>query len=39
MKTILVDAINAFVLKDEKAIYQPLHDLLENYANPKIILT
>jgi len=39
MKTILVDAINAFVLKEEKAIYKPLHDLLESYTNPKIILT
>ncbi len=39
MKTILVDAINAFVLKEDKSIYKPLHDLLENYMNPKIILT
>ena len=39
MKTILVDAINAFVLKEEKTIYQPLYDLLESYENPKIILT
>lgn len=37
-KTILVDAINAFVIKWEW-IYQPLYDLLETYPNKKIILT
>jgi len=37
-KTILVDAINAFVIKGE-GIYQPMHDLLELYSNKKIILT
>lgn len=38
MKTILVDAVNTFVIP-EKGIYQPLFDLLETYPNPKIILT
>lgn len=38
MKTILVDAVNTFVIKEE-GIYKPLHDLLESYPNPKIILT
>lgn len=38
MKTILVDAVNTFVLKDE-GIYKPLHDLLEEYPNQKIVLT
>jgi len=38
MKTILVDAINTFVIKGE-GIYRPLYDLLERYPNPKIILT
>ena len=38
MKTILVDAVDAFVIEGE-GIYQPLHDLLETYPNPKIILT
>ena len=38
MKTILVDAIYAFILADG-TIFQPLHDLLETFANPKILLT
>lgn len=38
MKTILVDAINTFVIKWEW-IYQPLYELLETYVNTKIILT
>ncbi|MFA6392010.1 MAG: HAD-IA family hydrolase [Patescibacteria group bacterium] len=38
MKTILVDAVNAFVIKNE-GIYEPMHDLLEQYPNRKIILT
>ena len=38
MKTILVDAVHAFVIKG-KGIYKPLHDLLEQYPNRKIILT
>ena len=38
MKTILVDAVDTFVLEGE-GIYQPLHDLLETYPNRKIILT
>jgi hypothetical protein len=38
MKTILVDAVHAFVIKDE-GIFQPMYTLLETYLNPKIILT
>ena len=38
MKTILVDAVHAFVIKGE-GIYKPLFDLLESYPNQKIILT
>lgn len=38
MKTILVDAVDAFVIEGE-GIYKPLHDLLEQYPNKKIILT
>ncbi|MFT7557688.1 MAG: HAD superfamily hydrolase (TIGR01509 family) [Planctomycetota bacterium] len=39
MKTILVDAAYTFVLKDENIIDQKLYSLLEEYENPKIILT
>ena len=38
MKTILVDAVNTFVIKDEW-IHQNMYDLLEWYENKKIILT
>lgn len=38
MKTILVDAINTFVLID-KGIFKAMHELLEKYPNKKIILT
>lgn len=38
MKTILVDAINTFVLKGE-GIFKEMHQLLEKYPNKKIILT
>ena len=38
MKTILVDALNTFVIKD-KGIFKDMYDLLEKYPNPKIILT
>lgn len=38
MKTILVDAINTFVIKGE-GIFQGMFDLLEKYQNKKIILT
>ena len=38
MKTILVDAINAFIDK-ETGIFKEMHELLEIYSNPKIILT
>ncbi len=38
MKTILVDAINAFVLKGQ-GIFKEMHELLEKYPNRKIILT
>ena len=35
MKTILVDAVHAFVVVGE-GIYKPMHDLLEQYQNRKI---
>ena len=38
MKTILVDAVDAFVLK-EGGIFKEMHNLLETYPNNKIILT
>lgn len=38
MKTILVDAINAFVNKDG-TIFEEMHSLLEEYPNKKIILS
>ncbi|MBU3904980.1 MAG: HAD-IA family hydrolase [Nanoarchaeota archaeon] len=42
MKTILVDAINCFVIKKEDGIFQifkEMQDLLERFPNKKIILT
>ena len=38
MKTILVDAVHAFIIKGE-GIFQEMFDLLEKYPNKKIILT
>ena len=38
MKTVLVDAMNTFVIRDE-GIFQSMFDLLEQYPNRKIILT
>lgn len=38
MKTILVDAINGFILEDG-TIFQEMYEMLETYPNPKIILT
>jgi len=38
MKTILVDAIYTLILEDG-SIFEPIHALLENYPNRKIILT
>ena len=38
MKTILVDAVDAFVIEGQ-GIYQPLFILLETYPNKKLILT
>jgi len=38
MKTILVDAINTFVIKGE-GMFEEMHNLLELYPNKKIILT
>lgn len=38
MKTILVDAVDTFVIEG-KGIYKPLFDLLEKYPNRKIVLT
>ncbi len=41
MKTILVDAVDAFVLELEGSfkIFKGMHDLLESFPNKKIILT
>jgi HAD superfamily hydrolase (TIGR01509 family) len=38
MKTILVDAINSLVLEDG-SILEPMHRLLEDYPNTKLVLT
>lgn len=38
MKTILVDAINTFIIKGE-GIFREMFDLLEQYPNKKIIMT
>lgn len=38
MKTILVDAVNTFVIKDS-GIFLDMHHLLEQYPNRKIIVT
>lgn len=38
MKTILVDAVDTFVIEG-KGVYQPMFELLEKYPNRKIILT
>ena len=38
MKTILADAINGLILEDG-SILEEMHDLLESYPNPKIVLT
>jgi FMN phosphatase YigB (HAD superfamily) len=41
MKTILVDAVDVFIIKKEGSfgIFQEMFDLLEKYPNRKIILT
>ncbi len=38
MKTILVDAVFCFV-SDKGEIFRDMHDLLETYPNPKLLLT
>ena len=38
MKTILVDAVDAFVIEGQ-GIFRPMHELLETFPNRKIILT
>lgn len=38
MKTILVDAVDAFVIEG-KGVFTEMYDLLETYPNRKIILT
>lgn len=38
MKTILVDAIDGLILKDG-TVFRAMHTLLEQYPNPKIVLT
>lgn len=41
MKTILVDAVDGFVIETESGfqIFKEMHDLLETFSNRKIILT
>ena len=41
MKTILVDAVGAFIIGDDDTftIFKEMHDLLETFPNRKIILT
>lgn len=41
MKTILVDAVDGFVIETESGfqIFKEIHDLLETFPNRKIILT
>lgn len=38
MKTVLVDAVSTFLIKDH-GIFQEMHSLLEKYLNRKIIVT
>lgn len=38
MKTILVDAIDGLIIKDG-TIFEEMHQLLEKYPNPKLVLT
>ena len=38
MKTILVDAVDTFVIEGE-GVYEPMHELLEKYLNRKIIVS
>ena len=41
MKTILVDAVDAFVVEDQGSfkIFKEMHNLLEEFPNRKIVLT
>jgi len=41
MKTILVDAVDAFIIEEEGAfrVFKEMHDLLEGFPNRKILLT
>lgn len=41
MKTILVDAVDAFVVETESGfeIFEPMQKMLDEFPNPKIILT
>ena len=38
MKTILIDALDTFIIEDS-GIFQEMYTLLETYKNPKLILT
>ena len=38
MKTILVDAVDTFIIENE-GVFENMHELLEQYPNKKIILT
>lgn len=41
MKTILVDAVEGLIIKTEQGyeVFAHMHDMLEQFPNPKIILT
>jgi len=41
MKTILVDAVHAFIIESDDAfkIFEEMHNLLETFSNRKIVLT
>ena len=41
MKTILVDAVDAFIIEKEGAfkVFKEMHDLLESFPNRKVLLT
>lgn len=38
MKTILVDALNTFIIEGQ-GIFEPMHELLDSFPNRKIIVT
>ena len=38
MKTILVDAVNCFIIKKE-GIFEEMYEMLESFPNQKILVT